>query len=57
MYLEIKFTAKNWSDLYNFYSRPKVIFLEVLSDNIYIYIYIFLLFFAEFELLIFHTIL
>ena len=47
MYPKIKFIAKNWSDLRNFYS--KVIFLDFcLSKH-------FLLFFAEFELLMFHN--
>ena len=44
MYPEIKFTAKNWSDLCNFYS--KVIFFY--SCLIY-------LFFVELELLMFHN--
>ena len=46
MYPKIKFTAKNWSDLHNFYS--KVIFLNFCLRKY------FLLFFAEFELLIFY---
>ena len=47
MYPKIKLTAKSLPDLCNFYS--KVIFLEFLSEKIV------LLFFAEFELLIFHN--
>ena len=47
MYPKIKFIAKNWSDLCNFYS--KVIFWDFcLSKH-------FLLFFAEFKLLMFHN--
>ena len=33
IYTKIKFTAKSWSDLWNFYS--KVIFLEILSKKIF----------------------
>ena len=47
IYPKIKFTAKNWSDLCNFYS--KMIFWIFCRRNI------FLLFFVEFELLIFHN--
>ena len=47
IYTKIKFTAKSWSDLCNFYS--KVIFW-----NFCLWKY-FLLFFAEFELLMFHN--
>ena len=47
IYTKIKFMAKSWSDLCNFNS--KVIFL-----NFYLRKY-FLLFFAEFELLMFHN--
>ena len=47
MYPKIKFTAKNWSDLCNFYS--KVIFWNFCLRKY------FLLFFAEFKLLIFHN--
>ena len=47
MYPEIKFTAKNWSYLCNFYSKE--IFWNFVKENI------FLLFFAEFELLMFHN--
>ena len=47
MYPKIKFMAKNWSDLCNFYN--KVIFW-----NSYLRKY-FLLFFAEFEFLVFHN--
>ena len=47
IYTKIKFTAKSWSDLYNFNS--KVIFW-----NFYLRKY-FLLSFAEFELLMFHN--
>ena len=46
MYPEIKFTTKYWFDLYNFYS--KVTFGTFVWENT------FLLFFAEFELLMFH---
>ena len=48
MYPKIKFIAKHWSNLCNFYS--KVIFLEFLSETF------FLLFFVEFEFLMFHNI-
>ena len=47
MYPKIKFIAKSWPDLCNFYS--KVIFLEFCFRK-----YV-LLFFAEFELLMFHN--
>ena len=47
MYPKIKFIAKTWSDLCNFYS--KVIFLNFCLSKY------FLLFFAEFELLMFHN--
>ena len=47
MYHKIKFIAKNWSDLCNFCS--KVIFLNFCLRKY------FLLFFAEFELLVFHN--
>ena len=46
-YPKIKFMAKNWSDLCNFYS--KVIFFNFCLRKY------FLLLFAEFELLIFHN--
>ena len=46
IYSKIKFTAKNWSDLCNFYS--KVIFCFCLRQY-------FLLFFAEFKFLMFHN--
>ena len=46
MYPKIKFIARNWSDLCNFYS--KVIFLNFCLSKY------FLLFFAEFELMMFH---
>ena len=45
--LKLKFIAKNWSDLCNFYS--KVIFLNFCLSKY------FLLFFVEFELLMFHN--
>ena len=49
MYPKIKFTAKNWSDLYSFYG-------EVILWNFSLRNYFFfLLFFAEFELLMFHN--
>ena len=48
MYPKIKFTTKNWSDLCNFYT--KVIFFRSFAEE-----NIFLLFFAEFELLMFHN--
>ena len=47
MYPKIKFIAKNWSDLCNFYS--KVIFWNFCLSKY------FLLFFAEFEMLLFHN--
>ena len=47
MYPKIKFTAKNWSGLCNFYS--KAIFWKFLRKLFL------LLFFAEYELLIFHN--
>ena len=47
MYPKIKFIAKNWSDLCNFFS--KVIFWNFCLNKY------FLLFFAEFELLMFHN--
>ena len=47
IYSKIKFTAKNWSDLCNFYS--KVIFWSFCLRKY------FLLFFAEFKLLMFHN--
>ena len=47
MYPKIKFTAKNWSDLCKFYS--KVIIWKFCLRKY------FLLFFAEFELLVFHN--
>ena len=47
MYPKIKFIAKNWSDLCNFYS--KVIFWNLCVSK-----YV-LPFFAEFELLMFHN--
>ena len=47
MYPKIKFIAKNWSDLCNFYG--KVIFLNFCISKY------FLLFFAEFKLLMFHN--
>ena len=47
MYPKIKFIAKHWSDLCNFYS--KVIFWKFCLSKY------FLLFFAEFELLMFHN--
>ena len=50
IYTKIKYIAKNWSDLCNFYS--KVIFLKIwFKENIFFI----LLFFAEFELLMFHS--
>ena len=47
MYPKIKFIAKNWSDLCNFYS--KMIFWNFCLSKY------FLLFFAEFKLLMFHN--
>ena len=47
MYPKIKFIAKNWSDLCNFYSR--MIFLNFCLRKY------FLIFFAEFKSLIFHN--
>ena len=47
MYPKIKYIAKNWSDPCNFYS--KVIFWNFCLSKY------FLLFFAEFELLMFHN--
>ena len=47
MYAKIKFIAKNWSDLCNFYN--KVIFWNFCLRKY------FLLFFAEYELLMFHN--
>ena len=47
MYPKIKFIAKNWSDLCNFYS--KVIFWNFCVSKY------FLPFFAEFELFMFHN--
>ena len=47
MYPKIKFIAKNWSDLGNFYST--MIFLNFCLRKY------FLIFFAEFKLLIFHN--
>ena len=47
MYPKIKFIAKNWSDLCNFYSKEIVL-------NFCLRKY-FLLFFAEVELLMFHN--
>ena len=47
MYPKIKFIAKNWSDLCNFYST--MIFLNFCLRKY------FLIFFAEFKLLIFHN--
>ena len=47
IYTKIKVTAKNWSDLCNFYS--KVIFWDFCQRKY------FLLFFAEFELLMFYN--
>ena len=44
---KIDFTAKNWSDLCNFYS--KAIFFYFFSMKV------FFLFFAKFELLMFHN--
>ena len=48
MYPKIKFIAKSWSDLCNFY-YSNVIFLNFCPSKY------FLLFFAEFELLMFHN--
>ena len=48
MYPKIKFTTKNWSDLCSFYSKV-IFFRSFVEENI------FLLFFAEFELLMFHN--
>ena len=48
IYSKIKFTPKNWSDLCNFYS--KVIFCSFCPRKY------FLIFFAEFKLLMFHNI-
>ena len=50
MYPKIKFMAKNLSDLCNFYSKVIFFFLEFLSKKM------FLLFFAELKLLMFHNI-
>ena len=47
MYLKIKFITKNWSDLCNFYS--KAIVLNFCPRKY------FLLFFADFESLMFHN--
>ena len=49
MYPKIKFKAKHWSDLCNFYT--KVIFVEFISERIFF----FLIFFAEFKSLMFHN--
>ena len=45
---KIKFIAQNWSDLYSFYSKASFFFNFCLRKY-------FLLFFAEFKLLLFHN--